>query len=79
VQGVQHAQAELVIIMPKIPDGVKVDKEMIGGVNGKRFSDHDIVDVVKFPNLEQENYMECKREGPSGAPLLEPTQWILGL
>jgi hypothetical protein len=23
--------------------------------------------------------MECKGEGPSGAPLLEPAQWILGL
>jgi hypothetical protein len=67
-----HTQEELTIVMPKIPDGVKVDDEMIGGVNNMKYSDHDVADTIKFLDLVQHNYMECKGEGPSGAPLLEP-------
>jgi hypothetical protein len=66
-------------VMPQIPEGVKADDEMVGGVNTMKYSDHDVADAIKFPYLAQQNYMECKGEGPSGAPLLEPAQWILGL
>jgi len=58
--------------MLKIPDEMKVDDEMIGGVNGISISDHDVADVVKFSDFVQQNYMECKGESPSGVPLLEP-------
>ena len=59
--------------MPKIPEGVKVDDEMIGGVNTMKYSDHDVEYTVKFLDLVQHNYMESRGESPSGAPLLEPT------
>jgi hypothetical protein len=52
---------------------------MVGGVDTMKYFDHDVVETVKFPNLAQHNYMESRGEGPSGAPLLEPAQWILGL
>jgi hypothetical protein len=70
---------ELAIVMPKIPEGVKVDDEMVGGVDTIRYSDHDVADAVKFPDLVPQNYLESRGEGPSGVPLLEPVQWILGL
>jgi hypothetical protein len=38
-----------------------------------------VADTFKFPDLAQHNYMESRGEGPSSAPLLEPTQWIMGL
>jgi len=56
-----------------------VDDEMIGGVNTIKYSYHDIANIVKFLDLAQHNYMESRGEGPSRTPLLEPTQWILGL
>jgi hypothetical protein len=59
--------------MPKILDGVKSNDEMIGGVNTMKYSDHDVADIIKFPDLVQHNYMECKGEGPSGGLLLDPT------
>jgi hypothetical protein len=52
---------------------------MVGGVNAIKKSDHDIPDAIKFLDLVQQNYMDCKGEGPSCVPLLEPAQWILGL
>jgi hypothetical protein len=33
VQGIPCPQEELMIVMPKIPEGVKEDDEMVGGVN----------------------------------------------
>jgi hypothetical protein len=59
--------------MPQIPEGVKDDDEMVEGLNTMKYSDHDIIDVVKFLDLVQQNYMECKGEGPSCLALLEPT------
>jgi hypothetical protein len=72
-------QAEVTLVMPKIPEGVQIDDEMVGGVNTMKYSDHDVADTIKFLDLSQQNYMESRGEGPSGAPLLEPAQWILGL
>jgi hypothetical protein len=56
--------------MTQIPEGVKTDDEMVGGVNTLKYSYHDVVDVIKFPYLVQQNYMEYKGEGPLGTPLL---------
>jgi hypothetical protein len=79
VQGVQHTQAELGIVMPKIPNKVKTEDNMVGGVDSLKYSDHDVSDATKFPYLAAQSYLESRGEGPSGAPLLEPAQWILGL
>jgi hypothetical protein len=58
---------------------VKTDDNMVGGVNSLKYSDHDVSDAIKFPDLAAQSYLERRGEGPSGAPLLEPAQWILGL
>jgi hypothetical protein len=52
---------------------------MVGGVDTIKYSDHDVADAVKFPDLVPQNYLESRGEGPSGTPLLEHVQWILGL
>jgi hypothetical protein len=58
---------------------VRVDDDMVDGVNFIKYFDHDVVDVTKFSDLASQNYLESRGEGPSGMTLLEPTQWILGL
>jgi hypothetical protein len=63
VQGVQCAQAELEIVMPQIPEGVKADDEMVGGVNTMKYSDHDVADAVKFPDLATKLH-GVQRRGP---------------
>jgi hypothetical protein len=51
VHGVQHVQAELAIVMPKIPKGVKVEDDMVGGVDALKYSDHDMSDAINFSYL----------------------------
>jgi hypothetical protein len=51
---------------------VKANDAMVGGVDTIRYSDHDVADAVKFPDLAPQNYLESRGEGPSGVPLLEP-------
>jgi hypothetical protein len=65
--------------MSKIPKEVKTGDNMVGGVDGLKYSDHDVSDDTKFLDLVAHNYLESRGEGPSGVPLLEPSQWILGL
>ena len=65
--------------MPKIPKGVKTDNNMVRGVDRLKYSKHDVFDAINFPDLAAQSYLERRGEGPSGVPLLEPVQWILGL
>jgi hypothetical protein len=58
---------------------VKVDDEMVGGVDGLKCSNLDVSDAIKFPDLATQSYLERRGDSPLGAPLLEPAQWILGL
>jgi hypothetical protein len=78
-QGVHRTTEELAIVMSKIPEGVNVDDEMVGGVEGLKYSYHDVSDAIKFLYLEAQSYLESRGECPSGVPLLEHAQWILGL
>jgi hypothetical protein len=65
--------------MPTFPKGEKVDYDMVGGVDSLKYSNHDVSNAIKLPYLAEQSYLECRGEGPSGAPLLEPAQWILWL
>jgi hypothetical protein len=46
-QGIKRAHVELEIVMTQILEGVKVDDEIVG-VNTMKYSDHDVVDAIKF-------------------------------
>jgi hypothetical protein len=70
---------ELDIAMPKIPKGVKTKDNKVGGVKGHRYYDHDVYKTINFLDLATHSYLESRGEGPSGVPLLDPAQWILGL
>jgi hypothetical protein len=52
---------------------------MVGGVTAIKYSDHDVVNVTKFPYLASQNYLERRGEGSSSMLVLESTQWILGI
>jgi hypothetical protein len=59
-QGILRTQAELAIVMPKISKGVKADDEMVGGVDTIKYSNHDVANIVKCPDLAWHNYMESR-------------------
>ena len=60
VQGVQCVHAELAIVMPKIPKGVKIDDNMVAGVDILKYSDHDVLDTIKIPYLATQIYLESR-------------------
>jgi len=63
--GVQRTQEEIAIVMKKIPEGVKADSDMVGGVKGLKYSGHDVSDAIKFLDLEAQSYLESRGQGPS--------------
>jgi hypothetical protein len=55
--------------MTKIPEGVNSNEEMVGWVEGLKYSDHDVFDAIKFQYLVAQSYLERRGEVPSGVPL----------
>jgi hypothetical protein len=65
------------ITLPFLPDTVPTVDDMLGKVPKLRYTDHDVHDTTKFPELAKENYLINTGEiGPLGRPVLEPAQWI---
>jgi hypothetical protein len=45
------------LVTPMIPPGVTVEGDMLGAVGSLKFSDHDLADLKKFPELVPHNYL----------------------
>jgi hypothetical protein len=68
------------ITLPHLPDIVVIVEDMLGKVLKIKYVDHDINDIVKFPDFMQEVYLENMGEvGTLGKPILEPAQWVTDL
>jgi hypothetical protein len=53
---------------------------MLGKVPKLSYSGHDVCDVTKFLDLDEEAYLENIGEiGPLGKPIMDPMQWITRL
>jgi hypothetical protein len=50
--------------MPKIPNKVKIEDKMVGGVDILKYFDHDVSDTIKFPHLVAHSYLENEGEDP---------------
>jgi hypothetical protein len=50
-------QVEGTLVLPKILNGVRIDDDMVDGVTSIKYSDHDVEDIVKFPDLAPQNYL----------------------
>jgi hypothetical protein len=61
------------ITLPFLPDTVITVDDMMGKVPKLRCDDHDVRDMTKFPQLDEEKYLIKKGEiGPLGRPVLDP-------
>jgi hypothetical protein len=49
-----HTQQQVELSVPHIPDSVIVVEDMLGFVPKLRYTDHDVTEVEKFPELAQE-------------------------
>jgi hypothetical protein len=46
------------IVLPRIPAGVQVGPELLGHVGKLKYSDHDVADEAKFPELAQRVFIQ---------------------
>jgi hypothetical protein len=68
------------ITLPYLPYTMVIVDDMLGNVPKLRYSDHDMRDVAKFPDLAEETYLTNTGEiGPLCKLIMEHTQWIMGL
>ena len=50
------------ITLPYLPDAMVTIDDMLRKVPKLRYSDHDVRDVAKFPDLAEETYLKNIRE-----------------
>jgi hypothetical protein len=52
---------------------------LLGYVEKLRYSDHDVMDMDKFPEFAKQVYLQTVGIGPFGEPINQPVQWAAGL
>jgi hypothetical protein len=67
------------IVLPRIPAGVQVGPELLGHVGKLKYSDHDVADEAKFPELAQRVFTQTTGTTRVGEPINQPYQWATGL
>jgi hypothetical protein len=72
-------QAATTVVLLRIPEGEQAMPDLLGCVEKLRYSDHDVVDMDKFPEFARQVYLDNVGTGPFGDPILQPKQWAAGL
>jgi hypothetical protein len=68
------------VTLPYLLDVVITIEDILGKVPRLRYVDHDVRDAAKFQDLDEDTYLINTGEvRPLDKPILEPTQWIMGL
>jgi hypothetical protein len=68
-------EAKYAMVTPVIPPGVTVEGDMLGEIESLRYSDHDLSDAKKFPELAPQNYLHTIMRPRSLVMTLEPKEW----
>jgi hypothetical protein len=67
------------IVLPRIPEGVQVDPQLLGHVGKLKYSDHDVADETKYPELAPQVFMQKIVVNQLGETITQPHQWATGL
>jgi hypothetical protein len=67
------------LILPRIPDGVRVESGLLGKIDKLKYSDHDVADTDKFLEFAKRVYLETMGINLIGEPIDQPLQWATGL
>jgi hypothetical protein len=60
------------LVTPDIPPGVVIEGDLMGKVAALNFSNHDIIDALKFPELAQDKCLHTKSVPGTSEILVEP-------
>jgi hypothetical protein len=54
------------IVLPRIPEGLQVDSQLLGHIRKLEYFDHDIVDKTKYPEVAPQVFMQTIDVNPLG-------------
>jgi hypothetical protein len=74
-----HKKPTAEIVLPHIPDGVQVDPQLLGHIGKLKYSDHDVSDETKYPELALRVFMQNIVVNQLGEMISQPHQWAVGL
>jgi hypothetical protein len=63
----------------KTPEGIQVDLQLLGHVGKLKFSDHDVVDEIKYLELAPQVFMETIVVNRLGGTITKPRKWATRL
>ena len=67
------------IVLPRIPEGVQVELQLPCHVGKLKYSDHDVSDDTKYPELTPKVFMQNMVVNQLGETISQPHQWKVGL
>jgi hypothetical protein len=67
------------LVEPEIPPGVIVEGDMLGAIPSLKFTDHDLSDEKKFPDLAPRKYLKTFIDPETSFIRVEPKTWATGL
>jgi hypothetical protein len=68
-------EAKYPLVEPEIPLGVIVEEDMLGAVLSLKFTDHDLSDEKKFPELSPNKYLRTFIDPETSFIRVEPKTW----
>jgi hypothetical protein len=66
-------------VLPRIPKGVQVESQLLGHVGKLKYSDHDITNETRYPQLTPRVFMQNIVVNQLGEMISQPNQWVVGL
>jgi hypothetical protein len=66
-------------VLPRTPEGIQVDLQLLGHVGKLKFFDHDVADERKYPKLAPQLFSEIIAMNPLGETITKPRKWAAGL
>jgi hypothetical protein len=67
------------IVLPRTPEGIGVDLQLLGHVRKLKFSDHDVSNERKYLELAPQFFSETIALNPLEGTITKPRKWAAGL
>jgi hypothetical protein len=74
-----HKKSATKIMLPHIPEGVKVEAHLLGHIGKLKYSNHDVSNDTKYPELAPRDFMQNIVVNQLGETINQLHQWAVRL